>query len=55
MENERKAAKAYGPLLALSGLFALAAVLSLVPWASASWKNILGYKSLCTFSPMMSS
>lgn len=43
--------RAYRPLLALSGLFALGAVLTLVPNPSASWPNILGYSSLCTFAP----
>ena len=42
---------AYRPLLALSGLFALGAVLTLVPNPNASWPNILGYSSLCTFAP----
>lgn len=41
----------YGALLALSGLCALGAVLTLIPWPWASWPNILGYKSLCTFAP----
>jgi len=44
-------AKAYLGLLALSGLFAVAAILTLIPKAGASWPNIMGYKSLCTFSP----
>ena len=42
---------AYTPLLVLSGIFALAAVLTLIPNPSASWPNIMGYKSLCTFAP----
>jgi hypothetical protein len=42
----------YGPLLALSGLFSLAALGTLLLWPGASWKNILGYKSLCTFAPI---
>ncbi|MBU1078933.1 MAG: hypothetical protein KKB59_00450 [Spirochaetes bacterium] len=42
---------AYKPLLALSGLFALAAVATLVPNPNASWPNVMGYSSLCTFAP----
>ena len=42
---------AYRPLLVLSGLFALGAALTLVPNPNASWPNILGYSSLCTFAP----
>lgn len=42
---------AYKGLLILSKLFALGAVLTLVPIPWASWPNILGYKSLCTFAP----
>ncbi len=43
---------AYRALLALSGLFTLGAVLTLVPNPGASWENVLGYKSLCTFAPI---
>lgn len=43
---------AYRALLGLSGLFAFAAVLTLVPHRGASWDNVLGYKSLCTFAPI---
>lgn len=42
---------AYVPLLGISALAALGAVLTLVPSPGASWPNILGYKSLCTFAP----
>ncbi|TFG83401.1 MAG: hypothetical protein E4H20_05565 [Spirochaetales bacterium] len=42
---------AYRPLLALSGLFTLGAVITLIPNAGASWPNILGYPSVCTFTP----
>ncbi len=41
----------YSALLGLSGLCALGAVLTLIPWPWASWPNILGYRSLCTFAP----
>ena len=43
---------AYGALLGLSGAFAAAAVATLVPNPAASWENVLGYKSLCTFAPI---
>ena len=42
---------AYRPLLILSGLFTLGAILTLIPNPGASWPNILGYSSLCTFAP----
>ncbi len=42
---------AYTPLLVLSGIFALGALLTLIPYPSASWPNIMGYRSLCTFAP----
>ena len=42
---------AYSALIGLSVLFALAAVLTLLPWPSARWPNILGYKSICPFAP----
>jgi hypothetical protein len=48
-------AKSYGPayavLLGLSALFALGAILTLVPDRFAPWPNILGYKSICPFAP----
>jgi len=42
---------AYKPLLALSGLFAIGAVITLIPYPAASWPNIMGYSSVCTFAP----
>jgi len=42
---------AYKSLLALSGLFALGAIITLVPNPAASWPNIMGYSSVCTFAP----
>jgi len=42
---------AYTPLLVLSGIFALGAVLTLIPYPSASWPNTMGYRSICTFAP----
>jgi hypothetical protein len=49
---KRNSGAAYIGLLGLSFLFALAALLTLLPRAGASWPNVLGYKSLCTFAPM---
>ncbi len=42
---------AYVPLLFLSGLFALGAIVTLLPNQRASWPNIMGYLSVCTFAP----
>jgi hypothetical protein len=42
---------AYAILLVLSGLFAAAAVGTLIPNPGASWPSVLGYKSFCTFAP----
>jgi len=42
---------AYAALLLLSGIFALGAVLTLIPRAGAPWPNMLGYKGLCSFAP----
>jgi hypothetical protein len=44
--------KAYAALLGLSGLFAAAALATLIPNPGASWENVLGYRSLCTFTPL---
>lgn len=44
--------RTYSALLAVSGLFALAALLTLVPNPSAHWPNAVGYRSLCTFAPV---
>jgi hypothetical protein len=42
---------AYAVLLGLSALFALGAVLTLIPRGGAPWPNMLGYKGLCSFAP----
>jgi hypothetical protein len=52
MEDRKEPKGLYAPLLGLSALFALAAVGTLLPWPTASWENVLGYKSLCTFAPI---
>lgn len=49
--REKRAAPYY-LLLVLSMLFTLAAGLTLMPNAGASWENVLGYRSLCTFAPI---
>lgn len=45
------ATKSYIPLLGLSALAALGALLTLMPWPGASSPNLWGYSSLCTFAP----
>jgi hypothetical protein len=39
-------------LLVVSIVFAVAALATVIPNPGASWENVLGYKSLCTFVPM---
>jgi hypothetical protein len=46
-----KKSPAYIALLALSFLLSAAAVLTLLPSNGASYPNLLGYKSICTFAP----
>jgi len=41
----------YRILLLLTIAGSLAGLLTLVPRSDASWPNIIGYKSLCTFAP----
>ena len=36
----------------LAVILAIAGVLTLIPYPSAAKANIIGYKSLCTFTPM---
>jgi hypothetical protein len=43
--------KAYISLLALSLLATIGGILTLIPAAGASYPNLLGYRSLCTFAP----
>lgn len=43
--------KAYGGLLLLSFAAAVGGVLTLIPVAGATYENVLGYRSLCTFAP----
>jgi uncharacterized membrane protein len=38
-------------LLALTVIATVAGILTLVPAAGASYPNVLGYRSLCTFAP----
>ena len=44
----------YRGLLFVSGLAGLGGVLTLIPNQGASWPNIIGYSSLCTFAPAAS-
>lgn len=41
----------YAALLGFTVLATLGGLLTLLPWESASYPNVLGYKSLCTFAP----
>ena len=41
----------YKLLLGLTVLFTLGAVLTLIPYAGASYPNVFGYYSLCTYAP----
>ena len=43
---------AYRGLLFLSLLFTVAAFITLLPRQPASYPNLLGYKSVCTFAPV---
>ena len=44
----------YGILLLFSVLCGIGGLLTLMPSAGASWPNVLGYSSLCTFAPAAS-
>ncbi|MFQ6065684.1 MAG: hypothetical protein ACE5K3_00210 [bacterium] len=48
----KKRKKGYLPLLVLTILFTLAAVVTVIPQASASKECFLGYKAHCTFTPI---
>ena len=41
----------YKVLLLFTVLAALGGLLTLMPWPGASYPNVLGYSSLCTFAP----
>jgi len=41
----------YVLLLALTIVATVGGLLTLMPWPNASYPNVLGYKSLCTFAP----
>jgi len=47
-----KKSPAYKGLLILSFALSVAAVLTLLPKSNASYPNLLGYKSICTFTPI---
>lgn len=50
----KKQSVAYWSLVGLTLLFALAAVVTLLPHAGASKPNVLGYRSVCSFAPAAS-
>lgn len=41
----------YGLLLVLTIVATVGGLLTLIPWPAASYPNVLGYRSLCTFAP----
>lgn len=43
--------KTYIVLLIITILITLGGLLTLMPWPAASYENVFGYKSLCTFAP----
>jgi len=43
--------RTYAVLFALSVIATVGGVLTLVPASGASYPNVLGYRSLCTFAP----
>jgi hypothetical protein len=43
--------KSYGILLIVTVALAIGGVLTLVPASGASFENVMGYRSLCTFAP----
>lgn len=43
--------KLYLPLLGVSFVAGVCGLLTLLPVAGASYPNVLGYRSLCTFAP----
>lgn len=44
--------RAYRGLLGLSAILTILAVITLIPRSGASWPNLLGYRSVCTFTPI---
>jgi hypothetical protein len=46
--------KLYGVLLVVTVALAIGGVITLVPVAGASFPNVIGYRSLCTFAPAAS-
>ncbi|MBL7074272.1 hypothetical protein ISS37_03420 [candidate division KSB1 bacterium] len=48
----KKKNRGYIPLLILTILFTLASVLTIIPNASISKECLLGYKALCSFTPV---
>jgi uncharacterized membrane protein len=44
----------YKALLILSLVLALAGIVTLIPWPKASYPNVMGYSSVCTFAPAAS-
>lgn len=45
---------AYTFLFVLTIVATVGGILTLIPWPNASYPNVLGYRSLCTFAPAAS-
>jgi uncharacterized membrane protein len=41
----------YHGLLIFTKIATIAGLLTLIPWNGASYENVFGYKSLCTYAP----
>ena len=53
MNTSQKAGKMHPNVLRiLAVIFAIAGILTLIPYPGATEANIIGYKSLCTFTPV---
>ena len=54
MATQKLNIKAYIALLLVSMVAGVGGVLTLIPAAGATYENLLGYRSLCTFAPAAS-
>ena len=54
MTSQRLNTKAYLALLLVSIVAGVGGALTLIPAAGATYENVLGYRSLCTFAPAAS-
>ena len=49
--TETKQPQMYHVLLTMTKLLTIAGILTFIPWKWASFPNVIGYRSLCTFAP----